>query len=217
MLIATVVLGVIALDYATVVPLGIHRQWLRLVVAAALGWILQRALGPGPLPLTVGHVRASLRLVTKVVVIGTAVCLVGGGIALLASHVGGLRWPLIAVNITHPSQYGMWMMLAVVWAPLIEEIVYRGIVQSHMRRLGGPWLAIIVSGLSFWVYHWVSFGHVTSPHHLGAGLLLAWSYERTRSLLAPIILHAIGNFVLGTSDLVYLLYPQWVHGMLGWS
>lgn len=78
-------------------------------------------------------------------------------------------------------------------------------------------MAIAASGLVFWVYHWVSFEHVTSPHHLGAGLLLAWTYDCTRSLLAPTLLHALGNLVLGTSDLVYILLPQQVHAALGWT
>jgi hypothetical protein len=119
-------------------------------------------------------------------------------------------------NIDHASEYWSWFVLAVIWAPLIEEVVYRGIVQARLRQVTGRWVAIGVSGLTFWVYHWVSFEGVSPPHHLGAGLLLAWSYERSRSLLAPTILHAIGNLVLGTSDLVYILWPQWVHAALGW-
>ncbi len=216
-LVALVVVAVIVGDYATVFPPGIREQWLRLLLVVGVAWGLHQWLGPAAIPLGLGRVRASLRTVGRVLLVGTGVYLVGAAGVLLATHLGGLRWDLRPANFQHQDQYWAWFWLAVVWAPLIEEVVYRGIVQARVRQLGGPWLAIAVSGLSFWAYHWVSFGHVTSPHHLGAGLLLAWSYERTRSLLAPVVLHAIGNLVLGTSDLVYVMHPQWVHWILGWS
>lgn len=216
-----VVAVVIAADYAIVGPtLGswfVHQQWLRLLLTLGVALGLQRWLGPAALPLTWGRVRASLRVVGRVVAIGTLVYVIGALGVLAATHGLGLRWALRPANLQHAHEYWGWFVLAVIWAPLIEELVYRGIVQARLRPLVGPWVAIALSGLTFWVYHWVSFERVTSPHHLGAGLLLAWSYERSRSLLAPTLLHALGNLILGTSDLVYILWPQWVHAVLGWN
>jgi membrane protease YdiL (CAAX protease family) len=195
----------------------VSRQWLRLAVVLAVALGLQWWLGPAALPLAWGRARASLRLTGKVVLVGAGVCVVIGLGAVAASRLLGLRWPLQPANIDHANQYWAWFVPAVIWAPLVEEIVYRGIVQARLRQVTGRWVAIGVSGLVFWVYHWMSFEHVTSPHHLGAGLLLAWTYDRSRSLLAPTLLHAIGNLVLGTSDLVYILWPQQVHAVLGWG
>lgn len=215
-----VVVCVIAADGWSVGPTAgpwlVSRQWLRLAVVLVVALGLQRWLGPAALPLTWGRAREGLRLCGKVVLVGAAVCVVVGLGALAASHLFGLRWTPQPANFRHAHEYAGWLVLAVVWAPLIEELVYRGIVQARLRQVTGPWVAIGCSGLAFWVYHWVSFGRVTSPHHLGAGLLLAWSYERSRSLLAPTLLHALGNLVLGTADLVYILWPHWVHAALGW-
>ncbi|MCA9707670.1 MAG: CPBP family intramembrane metalloprotease [Myxococcales bacterium] len=216
-LVLPVVALVIALDYAIVGPWALDEQGLRLLPTLAVALGLRRWLGPAGLPLRWGSVHDSMRWVGKVVGVGAIVCVLVGVGALAAAHLGGMRWPLRPANFHHPDQYLTWLVPAVIWAPLIEEIVYRGIVQAYLRPLTGPWVAIAISGLTFWVYHWVSFEKVTSPHHLGAGLLLAWSYERTRSLLAPMVLHAVGNLVLGTSDLVYLLWPERVHAALGWS
>lgn len=216
-----VVTLVVAADYfsvgASVGPWLGDRKWLRLglVLGVALG--LRRWLGPAALPLAWWPLREAMRVVGKVVIAGAIVCVALMLSMLVASHGLGLRWVLRPANIQHADEYWPWFVPAVVWAPLIEEVVYRGIVQARLLQISGRWVAIGVSGLVFWAYHWVSFERITSPHHLGAGLLLAWSYERSRSLLAPTLLHAIGNLVLGTSDLVYILWPQWVHAALGWS
>lgn len=212
-----IVIGVTALDYALVGPWLLQSQWLRLALVLALAFGLRRLLGPAALPLRWDRVGPSMRLVGKVVAVGALVYMAIMVGVLFATHVLGMRWPLRPANLHRADQYLPWVVVAVLWAPLIEEVVYRGIVQARLREWTGPWVAICASGLVFWVYHWVGFGRVTSPHHLGAGLLLAWSYERTRSLLAPTLLHALGNLVLGTSDLVYVLWPQWVHAMLGWT
>lgn len=216
-MVVPLVVVVIAADYAIVGPWYLPAQWLRLLLTLGVALGLRAWLGPAELSLTWGRVRTSLRVVGQVVAVGAVVYVVGTLGVLAATHGWGLRWELRPANIQHASEYWGWFVPAVIWAPLIEEIVYRGIVQARLRPLVGPWVAIAISGLAFWVYHWVSFERVTSPHHLGAGLLLAWSYERSRSLLTPTILHAIGNLVLGTSDLVYILRPQWVHAALGWG
>jgi len=220
-LLVLVVVCVIAADWWSVGSTAgawlVSRHWLRLAVVLAVALALQWWLGPAALPLTWGQAREGLRLVGKVVLAGTVVCVAIGLGALVASHLLGLRWPLQPANIDHPDQYWGWFVPAVIWAPLIEEVVYRGIVQARLEQVAGRWVAIATSGLVFWVYHWVSFEHVTSPHHLGAGLLLAWTYARSRSLLAPTLLHAIGNLVLGTSDLVYIVWRPQVHAALGWG
>lgn len=220
-LLVVVVAAVIVADGWSVArdagPWLLGRQWLRLALVLGVALALQAWLGPAPLPLAWDRWRASLRLVGKVVLAGVAVYVVGALGVLAATHLGGLRWDLRPANIQAPHEYWPWFVLAVIWAPLVEEIVYRGIVQARLLPVVGRWGAIAASGLVFWVYHWVSFERVTSPHHLGAGLLLAWCYDRSRSLVAPTLLHALGNLVLGTSDLVYILRPQWVHAALGWS
>ena len=74
-------------------------------------------------------------------------------------------------------------------------MIYRGLIQEHLRRaLGSRW-SLVLSGVVFWVLHWIYFGHVTFPNHLVGGWVIAWSYDRTRSLLAPTLLHAVGNLL----------------------
>jgi membrane protease YdiL (CAAX protease family) len=78
----------------------------------------------------------------------------------------------------------------VVFAPLAEEIFFRGVAYSGWRREHGVRRATVASAVVFAVIHFSLLSLV--PIFL-LGLWLAWLYERTRSLLASIVLHATFN------------------------
>ncbi len=84
-------------------------------------------------------------------------------------------------------------ILAVVMAPLFEEIVFRGIMQKGMINGGmKPTSAIWISAILFGLVHaniWQFTGAVL------LGYVLGLVYHRTKSLLMPILLHAFNNFV----------------------
>ncbi len=85
------------------------------------------------------------------------------------------------------------IMLAVFMAPIFEEIVFRGIIQKGMINKGmKPMKAIWISALIFGIVHgnpWQFVGAVL------LGFVLGIVYERTKSLLMPILLHAFNNGV----------------------
>lgn len=83
------------------------------------------------------------------------------------------------------------VVLAVGIAPLVEEMLFRGLFQSMFRSyLGRPWLAIIVTSALFAVIH-------LNPEHWPALFVLSigigYSYEKSGSLLRPILMHALFN------------------------
>jgi len=78
----------------------------------------------------------------------------------------------------------------VIFAPLAEEIFFRGVAYAGWRREHGVRRATIASAVLFAIIHFSLLGLV--PIFL-LGLWLAWLYERTRSLLASIVLHATFN------------------------
>lgn len=85
------------------------------------------------------------------------------------------------------------LVLTVLFAPLLEEILFRGIIQKGMINNGvKPWAAILVSSLIFGLFH-------LNPWQLvGAtfmGVVLGMVYHKTQSLLMPILLHAFNNFI----------------------
>ncbi len=78
----------------------------------------------------------------------------------------------------------------VILAPLAEEVFFRGVVFNAFLREGGRWWAFIGSAALFSLIHLSLVSLV--PIFL-LGLALAWVYDRTGSLLAPMAMHATVN------------------------
>lgn len=92
--------------------------------------------------------------------------------------------------------------IALIAAPLTEELVFRGCLYGVLRQLGGRWLAIAVTAVVFALIH----GHAASiPGLLILAVALALLYEATGSLWAPLALHAVFN---GLSLLGTILWPE---------
>lgn len=89
----------------------------------------------------------------------------------------------------------------VILAPIAEEIFFRGVVFNAWLREGGRRWAFIGSSLLFAAIH-LSLASLLPIFALG--LALAWVYDRTRNLLAPMAMHAVVN---GVSVAFVLLAP----------
>ncbi|GCC52623.1 hypothetical protein SanaruYs_28600 [Chryseotalea sanaruensis] len=77
-------------------------------------------------------------------------------------------------------------------APLLEEILFRGIILHGLLKNYSAGIAIAFSSLLFALIH----GNVAQG--LGAflmGLFMGWIYWKTKSLYLPIILHFVNNTV----------------------
>ncbi|HSK22128.1 MAG TPA: CPBP family intramembrane glutamic endopeptidase [Egicoccus sp.] len=87
------------------------------------------------------------------------------------------------------------IVAAVVMAPILEEIAFRGVLFQALRRRVGMWPAALVSGLIFAAVH----VEVTQPLYsfglLALGVGLAWSLHRFGNVLVPIIGHAVFNAI----------------------
>jgi hypothetical protein len=82
--------------------------------------------------------------------------------------------------------------LATIAAPFMEEFVYRGFLFNALLRYSPVWLAALVSGLLFGISH----GSVSAFVPLAAsGVVLAYVYQRSGSLTASMISHALFNLI----------------------
>lgn len=82
------------------------------------------------------------------------------------------------------------ILFAVVAAPLVEEFVFRGLVQHPLERRWGPAPAIGFTSLLFALVHalpWVL------PIHLLLGLAFGFVVYATRSIWAGVLLHGANN------------------------
>jgi membrane protease YdiL (CAAX protease family) len=79
---------------------------------------------------------------------------------------------------------------------LIEELVFRGILQSTATSVLGRWPGIVFVSLVFGVLH---VGHLSALDVVfvfGVALYFAEVVRRTRSLFAVTIAHGLTNFML---------------------
>lgn len=91
---------------------------------------------------------------------------------------------------------------AVIFAPIFEELVFRGALYGTLRvRLRWP-LAALASALIFAAAH--GYGLAGFGSVFVSGLLWAWAYEKTGSLLPGMIAHAANNLAVAVTLLALL-------------
>lgn len=99
--------------------------------------------------------------------------------------------------------FGVGIFLYGVISPLVEEIVFRGLMYNRMRKYYPIPVAVLVSGILFGCYH----GNLVQGIY-GAcmGILLAFVYESCGSFLAPLLFHAVANitvYIVGNVDVLH--------------
>lgn len=188
-----------------------HRPWIFVALATAF----QSLVGLGAIAVmrrVLPRADAHLRLPPKgQAMIGTAV-LIGIGMALvmlLADY-----WPQI-LNGVAPTDYPVDALDSSGWlfamgiSGLAEEPIFRGLLMGGLAvlvpgrlrigRMDLPFSAYLVA-LLFGLAHWQSF--IGRPFYMAAaqqvyafawGITYAWLMERSRSLVAPIIAHGVGD------------------------
>ncbi|MCZ0704359.1 membrane protease YdiL (CAAX protease family) [Natronobacillus azotifigens] len=72
--------------------------------------------------------------------------------------------------------------------PILEEILFRGIIYRFLRDKYGSWIGVFVSSLVFGVLH---PGHILSATISGVVFVLL--YRQSKSLVVPIIFHVVWN------------------------
>ena len=86
-------------------------------------------------------------------------------------------------------------LLIVVVAPLSEELFFRGFMYAGLRRSLPLWPAALISALVWGSLH-LGGGNVGVALQLSVfGVILAWLYERSGTLWAPILAHLINNAI----------------------
>jgi len=81
---------------------------------------------------------------------------------------------------------------AIVLAPVVEEILFRGVVFGFLRQVFRGSVAYWASALAFAAIH---MNLLTFVPLVFIGLVLAWVYERTGRLVAAMLTHALFNAV----------------------
>ena len=89
--------------------------------------------------------------------------------------------------------------------PVFEEFFFRGLLYSWMRRHCACAPSVLLSSALFALAHgWTDLTFL----HLLAGAVYALSYEKTRALVFPILVHATGNL---SNSLLSALLTEFGH------
>lgn len=100
-------------------------------------------------------------------------------------------------------------------APLLEEIIFRGLILSRLKKAMPLWVAILISSLLFGIAHgqilWISYTFCL-------GILFCVIAERTGSILSTMLVHAVLNGLgtcLSYSGYIFTPVVFWITLALG--
>ena len=97
---------------------------------------------------------------------------------------------LLFQEASHPLVLAGLLVLAVVVAPVVEELVFRAGVYRFLKGRTSRVLALLISGLLFGIIH----GNLQSlPGLVAVGVCLGLAYEISGNLRVPIFFHAFFN------------------------
>ncbi len=101
-------------------------------------------------------------------------------------------WFFELFNSIFESDYGMlgaFLKVAIV-APIVEELIFRGIIMHGLMRNYPKFIAVFFSALLFALFHLNPWQFTPT---LILGLLLGWVMVRTRNIFLSILIHALNN------------------------
>lgn len=133
---------------------------------------------------------------------------------------GGLIWLISVQILVEPlmmlfpvveqnSGQGFWAIVTtVIFAPVFEELIFRGLILEALLRRHRRLISVVVSSMLFAVVHFQPEVMVSA---FVSGLVLGTIYLHTSSIFSTIILHSINNAIaysLITLDLDNISYYQ---------
>lgn len=94
------------------------------------------------------------------------------------------------------------ILAVVLFAPIFEEILFRGLIFKELYKSSPLWLSLILQAIIFGVAHGNKLQFI---YTFILGLALALTYHWSNSIITPIILHCTYN-ILGTLLVPMLVY-----------
>lgn len=124
-------------------------------------------------------------------------------------------WGFTYPNTTYPYttvNYFISIISLVILPAVCEELLFRGVIFSGLKRYG-KWLSIIITSLMFAIFH-MSIYQTIYP--ILFGILLAGIMYKEDNIIYCIIAHAINNFTSLTLSYlnVSLIFNHWTYILL---
>ena len=111
-----------------------------------------------------------------------------------------------AANLTGISYFLMRILYGSFIAPIVEELVFRGLLMTALSKFKKYYIDVVVSSTLFSLIHVLQYGWVLTDFivYAGAGLLLSMLFRYTHSVYWSMALHILWNtFLIIASLLVF--------------
>jgi membrane protease YdiL (CAAX protease family) len=96
------------------------------------------------------------------------------------------------VDLIGSGPFLLQLLAAVLMAPILEEVLCRGIIFSRMREISGFWVSALVSSLIWAAMHLNVVQGITT---FLFGIFLAFLYEKFKMLIVPILCHGLFKLI----------------------
>lgn len=176
------------------------------------GW--QRRFGASALQRILGLSWGSARQIAAGALAGAVVVIVVLPLAALEPNRAAPPDLLTQLAVSSRAALRAWMISAVILAPPIEELMFRGVLLGSLAENWSLRGAALVSGVTFWLMHAPEFVHWPAAVSIAVlTILVTWLRVRTRSLGPSIAAHFAYNLLLAVFMSLALAYkteePKW--------
>lgn len=149
--------------------------------------------------------------------LGVAVC--GQFVCNIIMMIFSVAFPLTFQEYTklaegldiHVLPAALMLFIVAVWSPFAEELIFRAMIFRTLRKGFSFWPAAFISGLLFGAYH---MNWVQGVYAAVLGVILAYTYEKTNSLLGCYLLHFMFNLTSYGLEAIQSGVPELVIGII---
>lgn len=133
----------------------------------------------------------------------SALAMLSGGF-IVSSFMSLMDWLPNILEQTFETLLSSWsgIFSIVIAGPVIEEVLFRGAITQALLKQYSPVKAILFSALLFGLIH-INPAQVVPAFLIG--ILLAWTYYKTGSLIPCIVMHILNNSL---SVYISMKYPE---------
>ena len=98
----------------------------------------------------------------------------------------------------------VYIFSGILFAPIMEEIIFRGLFQRQLAKKVSPKIAILISSILFVLYH---FNVKKTPYSFINGIIWGFACHKTNKLTIPILCHSLVN-IIASLPVTYKIYTK---------
>ncbi|WP_308750361.1 type II CAAX endopeptidase family protein [uncultured Anaerococcus sp.] len=106
------------------------------------------------------------------------------------------------LNYNSTFEYLVLFASVVIIAPILEELLFRGILFSETKKYLNVTASMVINGLCFAIYH---MNIIQGINTFFMGMVLSYVYYYRRNIKEAIAIHMVNNFIAMVMDVNYYL------------